>query len=672
MAMQQTPQATGGAVQPSQLRCFAPTTKWFFAGWRAAGLPRLPAEGHIPKAGKAIFYESADNISARLAMDRDADFIDSVLLVLPKENFGPSCARLLRALTGESSTTEPGEFRFLPEPMQILLKRTEAVGSPTASQFAIRAVELSVEGEQIATVKEDLLPPNGPVRELSILNMLYKDAMGLGLTFRTEPRCAPDQRGGSPGSVPQTTQLPTLAGADPCLAASSATGGGQSPIQTAQKLLAEKGDSVASAGKAGEAARILEESVGASPRCGEVWTLLAYARYRNAYAPCGEGSYDGAEQAAQRGLELAADADTKAAALRNMGRVAAAQGHWQEAAQKLRASLDVVGANRDAQTWLEDVLLVSEGVRPAVVAAVAKVMGEELLEDADLSDLSKAELRWIVNAPLARAGRLLNRAAQDWFFFCDGSPLQERATLKPGAKARLSAADQANAQLAKRLMPAAQPMLLQSQRPTQRAAMVPAAGAPIVAPVPTVTDSSAPLVADRTLLGITENGLIKRLGSPTRRGTAPPDKKGRRTVNVHWGPTTGVGDSYEREVFAIGVVDAWLYDGRVVSYKAYLGGYNTYDAANFSNIKTMNEVAPWALAAKPKRVGTCFDYLVGFRVARFTMAFPDAVVSVCAMVDYPEFARDPSSGQMKETRVRPQFDGDIKVLWMGVHDPSWQ
>ncbi len=41
------------------------------------------------------------------------------------------------------------------------------------------------------------------------------------------------------------------------------------------------------------------------------------------------------------------------------------------------------------------------------------------------------ESGFLLNAPLARNGRRLNSAALDWFFFCDGSPLEARPALDP-------------------------------------------------------------------------------------------------------------------------------------------------------------------------------------------------------------------------------------------------
>jgi hypothetical protein len=75
------------------------------------------------------------------------------------------------------------------------------------------------------------------------------------------------------------------------------------------------------------------------------------------------------------------------------------------------------------------------------------------LDATELSGLTKAELRWVANAPLARQGRILNRPPQDWFFFCAGSPLGTH--LSTGALQKLSPAtaiDRTNMKLAKEAM----------------------------------------------------------------------------------------------------------------------------------------------------------------------------------------------------------------------------
>ena len=246
----------------------------------------------------------------------------------------------------------------------------------------------------------------------------------------------------------------TTTGLQPCSVATSSASGQDSPVQRAEKLLAERGGSGVPAPKAGEAVTVLEEAARTDPECAEVWSLLAFARYRRAYTPCSADDYGSAEEAARRALELARDDETKAASLRNIGRILAARSRWVEAQQQFEASLKLAAKNREAQTWLEDVIIAGQGPRPGLLGAAGKAIRGEALDATELSGLTKAELRWVANAPVARQGRVLNRAPQDWFFFCDGSPLGTRVPMSQKLSPA-TAIDRTNMKLAKEAMKAA-------------------------------------------------------------------------------------------------------------------------------------------------------------------------------------------------------------------------
>ena len=264
-----------------------------------------------------------------------------------------------------------------------------------------------------------------------------------------------DQMGLQPAPSIDTslTTASGITGRQPCSVATLSASGLDSPVQRAEKLLAERGETRVPAAKAGEAVTVLEEAARTDPECAEVWSLLAFARYRRAYTPCSADHYGSAEEAARRALELARDDETKAASLRNIGRILAARSRWVEAQQQFEASLKLAAKNREAQTWLEDVIIAGEGPRPGLVGAAGKAIRGETLDATELSGLTKAELRWVANAPLARQGRILNRPPQDWFFFCAGSPLGTH--LSTGALQKLSPAtaiDRTNMKLAKEAM----------------------------------------------------------------------------------------------------------------------------------------------------------------------------------------------------------------------------
>jgi Flp pilus assembly protein TadD len=281
--------------------------------------------------------------------------------------------------------------------------------------------------------------------------------LGSTSVLRQNQGSAEHQTGFQPAPTIDTslaTAFGTTTGLQPCSVATSSASGQDSPVQRAEKLLAERGESGLPAAKAGEAVTVLEEAARTDPECAEVWSLLAFARYRRAYAPCSADDYGSAEEAARRALELARDDGTKAACLRNMGRILAARSRWAEAQQQFEASLKLAAKNREAQTWLEDVIIAGQGPRPGLLSAAGKAIRGETLDATELSGLTKAELRWVANAPLARQGRILNRAPQDWFFFCAGSPLGTRVPTTQKLSP-VTAIDRTNMKLAKEAMKAA-------------------------------------------------------------------------------------------------------------------------------------------------------------------------------------------------------------------------
>jgi hypothetical protein len=172
------------------------------------------------------------------------------------------------------------------------------------------------------------------------------------------------------------------------------------------------------------AAAEAERATSLDPRCAEAHSVLAFARFRVAYRPCSAGSYASAEASARRALELATDNPTRAAAQRNLARVAAAGHQWAESMRLFRASIEAGGANTEAQSWLDDLEMVGS-FRPTLISNAARVLKGERLDESNVSDLTAKESSWLLNAALARNGRQLNRAVQDWFFFCTDSPLAQ-------------------------------------------------------------------------------------------------------------------------------------------------------------------------------------------------------------------------------------------------------
>jgi Flp pilus assembly protein TadD len=172
---------------------------------------------------------------------------------------------------------------------------------------------------------------------------------------------------------------------EPCKVASSAEPGQESLLQRAKSLLAEKGETGVPASKVSDALSVLGSAARADPECAEVWSLLAYALYRRSYAPCSDNDYDDAVSAGQRALELAGDRETKAAVLRNLGRVLAARSRWAEALRQFEAALEMAPRNRESQTWLDDVAIVQRGPRPELLTAAETAVKGLALTAADLS-----------------------------------------------------------------------------------------------------------------------------------------------------------------------------------------------------------------------------------------------------------------------------------------------
>ncbi len=226
-------------------------------------------------------------------------------------------------------------------------------------------------------------------------------------------------------------------------------------LADATKLVSGAGGSKEKRTKAlADAASLLEKAVQLAPGCAEAWSLLSYTRYRRSYGVCGTGDYSGAAEAGKKAVELSLDDPTKAAAIRNLGRIAAAQARWSEAQQHVASSLQLDPDNEDAKMWAGDLAL-REKIQPPVLSAVAKAMRGEPLDEGDLEGMTTSELRWVGNAPLARFGRILNRAPQDWFFFCEGSPLPVRGTPDASVSShpvKTGSVDDGNVKLTKRLL----------------------------------------------------------------------------------------------------------------------------------------------------------------------------------------------------------------------------
>ena len=190
----------------------------------------------------------------------------------------------------------------------------------------------------------------------------------------------------------------------------------------AQKLIEKRTPRPADTANFKQAASEAEHAVQMDPRCAEAHALLAYAQFRLKYIPCLTGVYAEAEGSARRAIEFAADNSTKAAAQRTLGRVAAANRQWAEATHILQLSIQTGGANSDGQLWLDDLEMIGV-LRPIFLSSAVKILRGEKLEEASVNELTARESFWLLNAVLARNGRQLNLAVQDWLFYCPDSPL---------------------------------------------------------------------------------------------------------------------------------------------------------------------------------------------------------------------------------------------------------
>jgi Cytochrome c biogenesis factor len=204
------------------------------------------------------------------------------------------------------------------------------------------------------------------------------------------------------------------------------------PLSVALKLSQEKAAKAIDISVFQQAAAKAEEAATVDPQCSEAWSLLAYVRYRSSYDICGRGDYSSAIEAARKALSLDQSPKIRAAILRNIARIAAAQLKWDEAERLLNESLSLDPGSHEAQSWLGD-LGVAKNPRPEFVAAVEKVMAGEIIVEDDIASFSYAEMTNLLNAPLARNGRRLNAGPADWMFFCDGSPIGEHAKIDPNA-----------------------------------------------------------------------------------------------------------------------------------------------------------------------------------------------------------------------------------------------
>lgn len=167
-----------------------------------------------------------------------------------------------------------------------------------------------------------------------------------------------------------------------------------------------------------------------APECAEAWAVLAYARYRAAYTVCGGGNYDEAEAAVRKALSLPAQVEVRASALRNLGRIQAARLRWAEAEALFKESLQAAPDSASARNWLAG-LAVVQAPSTALVGAVSAALRGEELTAADIQELTVGELAFVIGAPSARFGRRMNEAAQDWLFFCNGSPVGDHPTIDP-------------------------------------------------------------------------------------------------------------------------------------------------------------------------------------------------------------------------------------------------
>ncbi len=179
------------------------------------------------------------------------------------------------------------------------------------------------------------------------------------------------------------------------------------------------------------AAPLAEEATRLDPECAEAWAALANARYRIAYYPCApERVYADAEKAANKAVGLVpSDDSVRAAALRNLGRIRAAQRRWDDARVAFDTAKSLAPENLEARLWLKD-LEVRSHLSPALVATTSRVFSGERLEMSMLEPLNAAELEWIRHAIDAHHGRQINLAAEDWFFFCEDSPVRTKSVVR--------------------------------------------------------------------------------------------------------------------------------------------------------------------------------------------------------------------------------------------------
>ena len=204
------------------------------------------------------------------------------------------------------------------------------------------------------------------------------------------------------------------------------------PLTAALKLSSKKAEKPTDTVWFRQAVDKARQATQIDPGCAEAWSVLGFATYRAAYDICGRGDYASAEQAARKALELGTDPEVRASAARNLGRVASARNHWDEA-ERIFAEVRVSNPdNKEAKSW-SDELAVRKNVRQELFAAVTKALSGEMLTDDDIKSLTAEELGFLINAPLARHGRRLNTGAQDWFYYCEGSPLQNRPAFDPNA-----------------------------------------------------------------------------------------------------------------------------------------------------------------------------------------------------------------------------------------------
>lgn len=181
-----------------------------------------------------------------------------------------------------------------------------------------------------------------------------------------------------------------------------------------------------------EAVSQAREAVRIDPACAAAWSVLGYALYRRNYEICGSGNYVEAERAASKAAEIAgSDVATRAAALRNLGRIASARNEWDSAEARFEEALKLDPNNPDAADWIAQ-LSVRKMVRPQLLAAVEKALEGRLVTEPDVVGLTRDEVDvFLVPAPLARNGRRLNTGPVDWLFYCQSGPLGGRLNVDP-------------------------------------------------------------------------------------------------------------------------------------------------------------------------------------------------------------------------------------------------